>query len=140
MTEAAGLRVLVVDDEPDMCWVLETGLKADGHVVTTVTRGREALELLAAEPYAVALVDAKLGDMNGTDLILSISRESPQTAVILISGYYNREDRAIQESLRRNLCVGFVAKPFNMSEIRRTMRQALVDEGESKRAGSHTAG
>ncbi len=53
-------RILIVDDEPDMCWALENILRPAGYAVTTTTRGVEALELLAGEPYAVVFVDAKL--------------------------------------------------------------------------------
>ena len=46
-------RILIVDDEPDMCWVVENALRPIGCVVEAVTRGTEALELLATEPYLV---------------------------------------------------------------------------------------
>jgi len=84
-------RILVVDDEPDMCWVLENILRPAGYAVNTTMPGTEALELLAEEPYAVAFVDAKLPDLDGLELAGLIQQRSPQTAMVLISGYFFAE-------------------------------------------------
>jgi CheY-like chemotaxis protein len=118
-------RILVVDDEPDMCWALENILRPAGYVVTTTTRGVEALELLATEPYTVAFVDAKLPDLDGLELATTICQESPHTAIVLISGYFYEEDKAVTEGLQKNLFIGFIAKPFDLEEVRRMARQAV---------------
>lgn len=119
------LRILVVDDEPDMCWALENILRPAGYAVTTTTRGVEALKLLATEPYIVAFVDAKLPDLDGLELAALICQESPHTAIVLISGYFYEEDKAITEGLQKNLFIGFIAKPFDLEEVRRMARQAV---------------
>ena len=117
-------RILVVDDEPDVCWALENILCPAGYAVTTTTRGAEALELLARQPYAVAFVDAKLPDLDGLELVALIRQQSPHTAVVLISGYYYREDPMVMEGLAKNLYVGFISKPFHLSEVRSMARRA----------------
>ncbi|MBU4225203.1 MAG: response regulator, partial [Chloroflexi bacterium] len=109
-------RILVVDDEPDVCWALENILCPAGYAVTTTTRGVEALELLARQPYAVAFVDAKLPDLDGLELVAMIHQRNPRTAVVLISGYYYQEDPLVMEGLAKNLYVGFVSKPFSLNE------------------------
>jgi len=132
------LRILVVDDEPDMCWVLENILRPAGYAVTTTTSGVEALELLATEPYAVAFVDAKLPDVDGPELAASIGQQSPDTVVILISGYYYPEDSAITKGLQDHLFAGFVAKPFDLREIRQMARRAVErDRRHDEGNGSH---
>ena len=118
-------RILVVDDEPDMCWVMENILRPVGYAVTTASGGNEALERLASQPFAVAFVDAKLADMDGLELAALIRQRSPATAVVLISGYFYEEDRSITESIQRDQLVGFIAKPFNLEEIRTMARRAL---------------
>jgi DNA-binding NtrC family response regulator len=118
-------HLLVVDDEPDMCWALENILCTVGYTVTTATSGTEALELLAREPYAAAFVDAKLADVDGLELAALIRQRSPHTAVVLISGYFYGEDSAITEGLDRNLFAGFVAKPFDLNEIRLMARRVV---------------
>jgi len=119
------LHILVVDDEPDMCWALENILRPAGYAVTTTTRGVEALKLLAAEPYIVAFVDAKLPDLDGLELAALICQESPHTVIVLISGYFYEEDKTITEGLQKNLFIGFIAKPFDLEEVRRMARQAV---------------
>lgn len=118
-------RILIVDDEPDMCWALENILRSAGYAVTTTTRGAEALELLAGEPYNAVFVDAKLPDLDGLELAALIRQRSPHTAVVLISGYFYQEDRAINEGLEKELFIGFVAKPFALEEVRLMARQAV---------------
>jgi CheY-like chemotaxis protein len=118
-------RILVVDDEPDMCWALENMLRPTGFMVTTTTTGAETLRLLAGEPYAVAFVDAKLPDLDGLELAALIRQRSPHTVIILISGYFYQEDRAITEGLEKDLFIGFISKPFDLEEVRLVVRQAV---------------
>jgi CheY-like chemotaxis protein len=117
--------ILIVDDEPDMCWALENMLRPDGYAVTTTTTGAQALELLTTGSYAVAFVDAKLSDLDGLELAALIRQRSPNTAIVLISGYFYQEDKAVTEGLQKNLFVDFIPKPFDLKEIRSVTRQVL---------------
>lgn len=119
--------ILVIDDEPDMCWALENILGSVGYTVTTATNGTQALGLLTARqpPYAVAFVDAKLPDIDGLELAALIRHHSPRTTVIFISGYYYQEDSTIIEGLQEGLFVGFVAKPFDLHQVRLMAREAV---------------
>jgi CheY-like chemotaxis protein len=118
-------RILVVDDEPDMGWALGNILGPEGFAVATAVSGAGALELLAREAYTVAFVDAVLPDLDGIELAALIRQRSPYTAIILISGYFYAEDRAITEGLQKGLFVGFIAKPFDLEDIRLKTRQAI---------------
>jgi CheY-like chemotaxis protein len=122
-------RVLVVDDEPDMCWALATILRPAGYVVTTTVKGTEVAELIGRESYAAAFVDAVLSDTDGLEVAALIRQRSPQTAIFLISAYYYQEDPVIGEGLRHGLFRGFVAKPFNVGEVRRMVQHALESSG-----------
>jgi CheY-like chemotaxis protein len=118
-------QILVVDDEPDMCWVLENILHPEGFTVTTSTSGAQAMELLAGGTYVVAFVDAKLPDLDGLELAALIRQHSPHTAIVLISGYFYPEDKTITEGLQNELFIGFVAKPFDLEQVRLMARQAV---------------
>jgi CheY-like chemotaxis protein len=140
-------RILVVDDEPDMCWALANILQPAGYAVTTATSAAEALALLSGRsdpqdaPYAAAFVDAKLPDLNGLELAALIRRGSPCTAVVLISGYFYREDSTIIDGLEKGLFIGFVAKPFNLHEVRLMASQAVEQAREANHAAhSHSSG
>jgi CheY-like chemotaxis protein len=118
-------RILVVDDEPDMGWALGNILGPEGFAVVTATSSAEALELLARETYTVAFVDAMLPDLDGIMLSALIRQRSPHTAIILISGYFYAEDRAVAEGLQKGLFIDFIAKPFDLEDIRLKTRQAI---------------
>jgi DNA-binding NtrC family response regulator len=134
-------RILIVDDEPDMCWALENILRSAGYAVTTTTTGAEAMEMLAEEPCATAFVDTKLSDVDGLELAASIRQRSPHTAIVVISGYFYQEDRVINEGLDKELFIGFVSKPFKLEEIRLVARQAVERAREENHAkGPHSGG
>ncbi|MBM4465410.1 MAG: response regulator [Chloroflexi bacterium] len=133
-------RILVIDDEPDMCWALENILRPTGYAVTTTTTGTEALELLAGGPYTVAFVDVKLPDMDGLELAAAIRQRSPHTAVVLISGYYYQEDRTITERLQDAHFIGFISKPFDLDEVRLMARQAVERAREENHAKDPSSG
>jgi CheY-like chemotaxis protein len=134
-------RILVVDDEPDMCWALENMLRPEGYAVTTTTSGAQALELLATKSYALAFVDAKLSDLDGLELAALIRQRSPNTAIVLISGYFYQADKAVTEGLQKNLFVDFIPKPFNLNKVRSVTRQVLERaRGENHAKGPHSSG
>jgi DNA-binding NtrC family response regulator len=118
-------RILVVDDEPDMCWALENTLAADGYQVTVSSTGAEALQRMAEGTYAVAFIDAKLPDVDGLKLAEMIHQQDARTAIVLVSGYYYQEDQAITEGLRRDRFMGFIAKPFDLNTVRQMARKAV---------------
>ena len=118
-------RILVVDDETDMCWALENIMRLVGYTVTTATRGEKALKLMAEEPYAAAFVDIMLPDMDGLRLADAIRQRYPRTGIVLISGYFYQEDASITEGLEQGLFVGFLAKPFELEQVRHLARKAV---------------
>jgi len=118
-------HILVVDDEPDMCWALENILSREGYRITTVKNAREALELAREKRFEVFFIDAKLPDMDGGQLSGLIREISPKAAIVMISGYFYREDKTIEQGLAQGLYVGFISKPFELNEVRSAARKAL---------------
>ena len=118
--------VLVVDDEVDMCWALENILRPEGYQVTTVTNGKEALELAKEKQFEVVFIDAKLPDVDGIALSSQVKKIDPKAGIVMISGYFHREDQAIDEGLAQDLYVAFIGKPFDLDEVRAAARKALT--------------
>lgn len=112
-------RYLVVDDEPEMCWIIEQVLKSGGFDVRKAFSAGEALDLVAAASFQGILLDAKLPDMEGMELARRIRAIAPTTPMTMVSGYFYRDDVAIREALQEGLISGFVAKPFDRTEILR---------------------
>ena len=125
---AESLTALVVDDEPDVCWALEMLLLGDRFTVVTVGSGTEALRWLKeSEPVChVILIDAKLPDIEGVDLAGRIRTETSCAApLILVSGYFYKDDSLVQDTLRSGLVAAFVAKPFRHDEILNAIHAVL---------------
>ncbi|MEI6732458.1 MAG: response regulator [Comamonadaceae bacterium] len=120
-------NVLVVDDEEDVRWALKMILARSGFVVATASSGAEALCWLKDHPCDLILLDAKLGDIEGVELARRIRSETDNHApVILVSGYFYKDDSLIQDSLTIGLIAAFVTKPFRHDEIRDTVRSVLA--------------
>ena len=125
---AESLTVLVVDDEPDVCWALETLLRRYGFTVVTVGGGAEALRWLkeSAPACHLILLDAKLADIEGVELARRIRTETSCIApVILVSGYFYKDDSLVQHSLRTGLISAFVTKPFRHVDILNAIHSVL---------------
>ena len=117
--------ILIVDDEPDMCWALDIVLRQIGCQVSTATTGGRALELIAEAEYAVAFVDAKLPDLDGLEFAALARQKAPEIFIVLISGYLDSEDSLVVEGMRKRLFDHFMAKPFDLREVRRITQQAF---------------
>ena len=109
--------VLVVDDDHDMCWVLEVALAGLGCAVTTVHSAQSAISSVAEHAFPIAFVDARLPDMDGLRLIEELRRLRPAMRIIMISGYYLEDDMRISEAVRACEIDGFIAKPFQIDAV-----------------------
>jgi CheY-like chemotaxis protein len=79
-------RVLVVDDDPSVCDVIERLLASSGYAVTTATTGRAALEAATHQPFAAAFVDLCMPNMHGLEIIDGLRSLAPDTKLIVMSG------------------------------------------------------
>lgn len=114
---AAARLLLIVDDEPDMCWVLEHILNKNGFNTKKALSGIKALDLMKQHRFFLAFVDVKLPDVDGLDLARQMRELEPSMAVVLVSGYFYRDDVAIQQALSQGLINSFISKPFQQEEI-----------------------
>jgi DNA-binding response OmpR family regulator len=121
-------NVLVVDDEPDVCWALATLLRTNHFFVVTAASGAEALSWLSNTRLScdLILIDAKLTDIDGVDLAKQIRSETTCTApMIMVSGYFYRDDGVVQDTLRSGLVSAFVTKPYRHTEMLATIATVL---------------
>jgi len=109
--------ILIVDDEPDLCWALERLLTTNGFLVKKVGSGREALELLDLFPFECAFVDAKLPDTDGFELAQRISEKNSAIRRVMVSGFFYNDDVAVLHALEKGLITNFIGKPFLNEEI-----------------------
>jgi CheY-like chemotaxis protein len=86
------LRILCIDDEPELRQLLHDVLEMEHHQVTVATGGQEGLDLFltnlhAGHPYEVVITDLGMPDIDGHDVTRAIKAESPQTPVIMLTGW-----------------------------------------------------
>jgi two-component system KDP operon response regulator KdpE len=120
MTESA-IRVLVVDDEPQIRRFLRTSLSAHGYRVIEASCGREAIALTTTERPEVLLLDLGLPDMDGLEVIHRL-REWSTVPIIVVSV---RGQEAEKIAALDGGADDYVTKPFGMGELLARLRAAL---------------
>jgi len=118
-------QILIVDDEEDIRWALENILKSSGYSVSSAASSHTAFLKLEKDSYFIAFVDIKIPDHDGFEIAAFISRNHPKTSVVLISGYYNKEDDAILKAIHDGIIMGFISKPFTLKDVRSFANQAF---------------
>jgi NtrC-family two-component system response regulator AlgB len=109
------LNILVVDDEPNIRKMLSVSLNADGHRVTAVSSGNEAVLQCAHQPFDLAFVDLRLGTEQGLDLIPRLLMESAWMRVVVITAFATIETAV--EAMRRGAS-DYLPKPFTPAQVR----------------------
>jgi DNA-binding NtrC family response regulator len=120
---------LIVDDEPDMLWALENLLKQQGLVSRRALRGNEALELIAENKFGMAFLDLKLPDMDGLELARRIKAVDPHMKIVLVSGYFYKDEGQVRAAIEEGLICDFISKPFLHEDIRRAIVSGHLETG-----------
>jgi len=114
--------ILVVDDDPNICKVLATNLKANGYVVKCAGTGKKAIEMSKDEQFNLALIDIRLPDMQGTELLTQLRGTVPKMMKIIITGYPSIENAV--EALNKG-ADAYVIKPLDMEKVLKTVEEKL---------------
>ena len=117
-------RVLIVDDEPEFCRVIQTLLKGEPYKVYVAECGQEAFRILNEAPaFDVVLLDLNLPDMNGFKVMEHLSVHCPDSLVVIMTGYASLESAT--EALRCG-AYDYLTKPFAREELFKTLQNALT--------------
>src|SRR5271154_887305 len=84
---AESLKLFLVEDDDDFSYLMRKSLERAGHVVTVCHSGADALIVLSHSYFDLVLLDQKLPDMSGLDLLQSLHREGVTTPVLMVTGY-----------------------------------------------------
>ena len=102
------------------------GLRIEGFDVETAEDAEGALTQLAADPFDIAIVDLMMPGTNGIQLARLMRDRFPHTRVVLTSAYHLSERQLVRADCG---AVGFVPKPFDLTELARFLRGKLADAG-----------
>lgn len=123
-------RLLLVDDDEIFGRNFAAILNDSGYTVTVARNGNRALDKINSQFYDLVLLDVKLPDVNGIDILDQIRVSSPQTKVILLTAYpYDSLNiKENQEGIYAYFC-----KPFNLNAILETIKK--FHDGVTEDAG-----
>jgi NtrC-family two-component system response regulator AlgB len=116
------LRILVIDDEKNIRTTLSLCLEQLGCQVTAVPSAQSALNALAEQPYDLAFLDIRLGELSGLDLIPKLLADCPNLLVVVITAYATI-DSAVQ-AIKRG-AADYLPKPFTPAQIRQVVEQCI---------------
>ncbi|NRA36818.1 MAG: response regulator [Planctomycetes bacterium] len=110
------LRILVVDDEHEICDILSSAIEEDGHRCDIQSNPAKALEMIRENTYDLITLDQQMPDMNGCEVLERIRNGSNNntTPIIIISGWLTENDRIAAHKLGAMCCI---EKPFSISEV-----------------------
>jgi CheY-like chemotaxis protein len=130
-------RILVVDDDPSVCDVVERLLESSGYVVTTATTGRAALEVAAQEPFAAAIVDLCMPSMHGLEIIRALKALAPHTKLIVMSGLMSDCGGAPAPDFLGMMAdlkgIDRLSKPFGRQELLNLLPDCYIQPAENER-------
>lgn len=112
-------RILIVEDEEVLADSLQDIFQGEGHQVSAVYDGRQALEALARERVDLVLLDLMLPLVDGIAILEALRRDWPTTAVIVVT--------ASSRTALKDLAVeGYLRKPFSLEALLRKVKAALA--------------
>jgi DNA-binding NtrC family response regulator len=115
-------RVLVVDDEPEMCETCRKILTRQGHEIWVAEKGEAGLQRLRETPIDLAIIDLRLPDMDGLEVLRQAKKINPDMIAIMITAH-GTVDTAI-EAVREG-AFDYLLKPFSMAELEVTTQRSL---------------
>ena len=118
-------RILVIDDEPNVLRIAERVLRKEGFFVCGTPSGQQGLRLIADEPWDLVLLDIRLPDGNGIEILSAIQQAASDTAVIMVTGHATIEMTidALKSGAR-----DFLLKPFGPQDLLASVHRVLEQE------------
>ena len=125
-------KILVIDDEAIVRTSCERTLAPEGYEVKSADSGKQGIEFLEKEPFSLVLLDLKMPDIDGIEVLNKIKVAWPETKVVMITGY-STVDTAVQ-ALRLG-AYNFIEKPFTpdtlISAVEEVFEKSNQDTGDS---------
>ncbi len=107
------LKLLVIDDDPKVSWVLSEGLK-ENYQIISARNGKEGLQMVSESRPDLVLLDIKMPGMDGLEVLDKIKHKDQLLDVIMLSGH--GETKNVVESIKRG-AAEFITKPFDVKEV-----------------------
>ncbi|MEM2102629.1 MAG: response regulator [Candidatus Bathyarchaeia archaeon] len=123
-------RILIVDDDENIRTMLSMILEDEKYIVESVDTAQKAIEKTDKKFYNVALIDVRLPDMEGIELLTRIKPTTPKMRKIIITGYPTLHNAI--EAVNRG-ADAYIMKPFNMEKVLKTIKEQLKKQDEERK-------
>ena len=117
------IRILVVDDEPEICHLIEKVLRPEGYQIDVCFSGIEALQMIMIHSYHLLLTDLAMpGGVDGLELVRKVREKDPEIIIIMLTG-----NAVFSTTLRKVIheVEDYLIKPFNIFELKNKVKEAL---------------
>jgi len=123
-------RIIIVDDDENIRKVLTTILEDEGFIVDSADTVKEAITKTRRRYYNVALIDIRLPDMEGTELLSRIRETTPRMRKIIVTGYPTLQNAI--DAVNKG-ADAYIVKPFDVARTLKTIRAELEKQKEEKK-------
>jgi two-component system, NtrC family, response regulator AtoC len=124
------IRVLIVDDEVQLVKAFKKKLTEEGFAVSTASTGQEALSMIESQQFDVGVLDIRLPDIDGVELLERIRKAEPSIEVVMLTAYAS-VDTAIR-SMKRG-AYDYLSKPCKLSELSKVILKAYEKKSLSEK-------
>jgi DNA-binding NtrC family response regulator len=124
------VRILIVDDDENIRKSLSTALITAGYVVDTAESGKSAILKSNTNFYNLALIDIRLPDMEGTELLTAMMETTPKTIKIILTGYPSLQNAV--EAVNKG-ADGYIIKPAQTEDLQKMIGEHLRKQDAAER-------
>lgn len=115
-------RILVVDDEDALRTVLSSELEGEGYKVNAAADGAEAITILKSHAFDLILLDIKMPNVDGFEVLKFVKDNHPTTKVIMLTGFADLKNAIESKKLGAE---DFVSKPYDLVDLLTTVERVL---------------
>lgn len=116
-------KLLIIDDEPDLCAIFQRIFQEEGHSVATATTGQEGIAKSRADQPDLIFLDLKMPSMDGITCLKRLRMVSKVSKIVVLTGY------GTLKTAKEAMCLGaydYTAKPFDLDLIRDLIQEVTL--------------
>jgi two-component system, NtrC family, response regulator HydG len=121
-------KVLIIDDDTDLCLLLSRFLTKNGYETATAPSGQKGIALYNSEPFDAVICDFRLGDMNGIQVINALKKTNPHAAILIITGY--SDIKTAVEVIKQG-AFDYIIKPLIPDEVLSILNKLIQRDANS---------
>lgn len=118
-------KILVVDNDKDMCWLIASILREEGYSVDNAYDGESAFLKINQHNYEILVLDYKLSGLSGLSILERVNQINPSNETIMISAFGNQ---AVRTKAKELGAYAFLDKPFNIDRLKKMVKKALTKQ------------